>query len=192
VRTGGLTGSPQVRIAALVVGSLAVLAMIIVGCTSVTDGTPKVNAADAPAYKSSVSASIAESAASSSARESERQATLTTEAIHMTCEALSTSSADAVTAVNDYVVAFKDGAGDTPAKAGLAVDALNLSADLVVRSMSDPLTPELKDGMTAWVDSARGVATAIAGNYSPDDINAAIRQMNDTRSTTLDRCDAAY
>jgi PBP1b-binding outer membrane lipoprotein LpoB len=56
---GGVTGSLQVRIVALVVGSLAVLAMIIVGCSSVTEGTPTVNAGDAPVYKASVSASMA-------------------------------------------------------------------------------------------------------------------------------------
>ena len=59
-------------------GSLAAAAMIIVGCTSVTEGTAKVDAADAPVYRASVSASIEESAASSSARESERQESLTT------------------------------------------------------------------------------------------------------------------
>ena len=57
---GGLTRSPRPRIVALVVGSLAGVAMIIVGCTSVTDGSPKVNATDAPLYKASVSASAEE------------------------------------------------------------------------------------------------------------------------------------
>ena len=61
---GGLTGSPRLRIVALVLGSLAALAMIIVGCSSVTEGTPTVNAADAPVYRASVSASMEESAAS--------------------------------------------------------------------------------------------------------------------------------
>ena len=68
----------RLRIAALVVGSLAAAAMIIVGCSSVTEGSPKIDAADAPVYRASVSASIEESAASSSARESERQESLTT------------------------------------------------------------------------------------------------------------------
>ena len=55
---GGLTGSSRMRIVALVVGSLACLAMIIVGCTSVTEGSPTVNKADGPVYRASVSASI--------------------------------------------------------------------------------------------------------------------------------------
>src|SRR5689334_19947841 len=152
--------------------------MVIVGCSSVTDGSPTVDKADAPVYRASVSASVAESAESSSSKESERQATLTKEAVHSSCEALSTSSVDAVKAVNDFVGAFNQGS-DAGAQAGRAVDALNLSADTVGRSVSDPLPQELKDAMNAWVDAARGVATAIAGNYGPDDFNAAVRKLND-------------
>jgi hypothetical protein len=185
-------GGRQLRIIALVTGSLAALAMIIVGCSSLTEGTPKVDAGEAPIYRASVSASIEESAASSSARESERQATLTREAIHSSCEALSTSSVDAITAVNNYVDAFNTNAADVGAKAGPAIDALNHSADLVARSVSDPLSPELKDAMNGWVDATRGVATAIAGNYGPDDFNAAITRLNDSKTTALNLCDAAY
>lgn len=180
------------RIAALVMGGLAALAMIIVGCSSVTEGFPNVDAAEAPVYRASVSASIEESAASSSARESERQKSLTREAIHSSCEALSTSSVDAVTAVNDWVDSFNNDAPDIGAKAGPAVDVLNKSADLVARSLSDPLIPELRDALNAWVDAARGVAAAIAGNYGPDETNAAIRQLNDTKITAMRLCDAAY
>jgi hypothetical protein len=139
-----------------------------------------------------VSASIEESAASSSARESERQESLTTEAIHSSCEALSSSSVDAITAVNNYVDAFNSNAADVGAQAGPAIDALNHSADLVARSISDPLTPELKDALNAWVDAARGVATAIAGNYGPDEFNVAITRLNDSKTTALDLCDASY
>jgi hypothetical protein len=166
--------------------------MIIVGCSSVTEGSPSIDAADAPVYKASVSASIEESAASSSSRESERQESLTQEAVHSSCETLSTSSVDAITAVNDYVDAFNRSAGDAEAKTGPAVDALNHSADLVARSVSDPLTPELKDAMNAWVDAARGLATAIAGNYGLDEFNAAVTRLNDTKTTALNLCDAAY
>jgi len=166
--------------------------MIIVGCSSVTEGSPSIDAADAPAYKASVSASIEESAASSSSRESERQESLTQEAVHSSCETLSTSSVDAITAVNDYVDAFNRSTADAEAKTGRAVDALNHSADLVARSVSDPLTPELKDAMNAWVDAARGLATAIAGNYGVDEFNAAITRLNDAKTTALNLCDAAY
>jgi hypothetical protein len=182
----------RLRIAAQVMGLLAAAAMIIVGCNSVTEGTAQVDAAEAPIYRASVSASIEESAASSSARESERQESLTTEAIHSSCEALSSSSVDAITAVNNYVDAFNSNAADVGAQAGPAIDALNHSADLVARSISDPLTPELKDALNAWVDAARGVATAIAGNYGPDEFNVAITRLNDSKTTALDLCDASY
>ncbi len=189
---GGVTGSPRLRIVAQVVGSLAGLAMIIVGCTSVTDGSPKVNATDAPVYRASVSASLEESAASSAARESERQESMTLEAVHTSCEALSSSSVDAITAVNDYVKAFNESAADQEAKAGPAIDALNSSADLVAGSIADPLVPELRDALNGWVDAARGVATAIAGNYGPDEFNAAVTRLNDVKTDALDLCDAHY
>jgi hypothetical protein len=191
VLIGGLSGQ-RLRIAALAMGSLAAMAMVIVGCNSVTSGSPTVDRADAPVYRASVSASIEESAASSSSRESERQESLTTQAIHTSCEALSSSSVDAITAVNNYVDAFNQNAADAAAKAPPAIDGLNHSADLVARSVSDELAPNLRDALNAWVDAARGLATAIAGNYGADEFNTAITKLNDTKTTALNLCDAAY
>ena len=182
----------RLRIVALVLGSLAAGAMVIVGCTSVTQGAAQIDRADAPVYRASVSASIAESAASSSTRESERQASLTMQAVHTSCDALSSSSVDAITAVNNYVDAFNRNATDAAAKGPAAVDALNHSADLVARSVSNTLAPNLSDALNAWVDAARGLANAIAGNYGPDQFNAAITKLNDTKTTALNLCDAAY
>jgi hypothetical protein len=189
--TDGLSHK-RLRIAALVLGILAAMAMIIVGCTSVTQGSAEIDRADAPVYRASVSASIEESAASSSSRESERQASLTTQAIHTSCEALSSSSVDAITAVNNYVDAFNRNADDAGTKAAPAIDALNHSADLVAKSVSDTLAPNLRDALNAWVDASRGLATAIAGNYGPDEFNAAITKLNDAKTTALNLCDAAY
>jgi hypothetical protein len=182
----------RLRIAATGMGSLAATAMIIVGCNSVTSGSPTVDRADAPVYRASVSASIEESAASSSTRESERQASVTKQAIHSSCEALSSSSVDAITAVNNYVDAFNKSTADVPAKAAPAIDQLNHSADLVAGSLSDALAPNLSDAFNAWVDAARGLATAIAGNYGADEFNTAISKVNDTKTTALNLCDAAY
>lgn len=182
----------QLRIGALVVGLSAAAAMVVVGCSSVTEGSAQVDKAEAPVYRASVTASLEESAASSSARESERQSSITKEAIHSSCETLSSTSVDAITAVNAYVDAFNRSAGDVPAKAGPAIDALNHSADMVARSIADPVGPELKDALNGWVDAARGVATAIEGNYGPDEFNAAITRLNDTKTTALNLCDAAY
>lgn len=188
----GWLSRKRLRIAALVIGLLAALAMIVVGCNSVTSGSPTVDRADAPVYRASVSESIVESAASSSTRESERQASLSTQAIHTSCEALSSSSVDAITAVNNYVDAFNRSATDAATKAPPAIDALNHSGDLVARSVSDTLSPNLRDALNAWVDAARGLASAIAGNYGPDEFNAAITKLNDTKTTALNLCDAAY
>jgi hypothetical protein len=191
VLIGGLSRK-RLRIAATGMGSLAAVAMIIVGCNSVTSGSPTVDRADAPVYRASVSASIEESAASSSSHESERQESLTTQAIHSSCEALSSSSVDAITAVNNYVDSFNKSTADVPAKAAPAIEELNHSADLVAGSLSDALAPNLRDALNAWVDAARGLATAIAGNYGPDEFNTAISKLNDTKTTALNLCDAAY
>ena len=40
---------------------------------------------------------------------------------------------------------------------------------------------------TSW-----GLATAIAGNYGADEFNTAITKLNDTKTTALNLCDAAY
>jgi len=166
--------------------------MVIVGCTSVTSGTAQIDKGDAPAYRTSVSSSIEASASRSSARESQRQESLTTEAIHTVCEDLSSTSVDAIVAVNAYVGAFNDDAADVTAKAGPAIDALNRSADLVAAGISDTLPGELRDGLTAWVDAARAVAVAVRDDYGPDDFNTAINRLNDSRDTALNLCDAAY
>jgi hypothetical protein len=191
VLTGGL-GRKRLRIVALGLGGLAAGAMVIVGCTTITQGTASIDRADAPVYRASVSESAAESAESSSSRESERQSSLTKQAIHSSCEALSSSSVDAITAVNNYVEAFNKSAADATAKAAPAIDGLNHSADLVAGSVSDTLAPNLRDALNAWVDAARGLATAIAGNYGADEFNAAISKLNDTKTAALNMCDAAY
>ncbi len=191
VLTGWL-GAPHARGVAFVAGTLAVLAMIVVGCTNVTNGDVQVAEGEAPLYRASVSASIEESVASSSARESERQESLRTEAVQASCESMSSSSADAIGAVNAYVDAFNSNPAEIERTEGPAVDALNLSADSVAGSLSDPLAPGLRDALNSWVEAARTVATAIAGNYGTEEFNDAITDLNDSKTTALDLCDAAY
>lgn len=188
----GWLSAPRARCAAFLTGIVAVLAMIVVGCTNVTDGDVAVAEGEAPLYRASVTASIEESAASSSARESERQESLSAEAVEAACEAMSSSSADAIGAVNAYVAASNSNPADIGRTAGPAVDALNLSADLVAGTISDRLAPELRDSLDGWVDAARAVATAIAGNYGTEEFNAGITLLNDSKTAALDRCDAAY
>ena len=128
----------------------------------------------------------------SSARESERQASETTKAMHDTCETLSTTSADAIDAVNTYVDAFNKSAGSVDATEGPAVDALNQSAAAVEGSMTDIIPPELKDALTQWVDGARATAKAITGKAPAGEFNQTIGDLNDTRSNALSLCDATY
>ena len=128
---------------------------VLGACTTVTGGSAKVDRADAPAYRTSMSSSVAESAATSSMRESERQESLTTEAIHTACETLSTSSADAVDNVNAYVDAV-NGEGDPVATEGAAADALNHSADLVAADVNDAVPQDIRDALSAWVRCRAG------------------------------------
>lgn len=170
----------------------AVVVAGVSGCSSVTGGDPRVNAVDAPAYRTSVALSSSQAAASASARESERQASMTIQAVHATCETLSTSSADAIDAVNAYVGAFNSEGGDVASTEGPAADALNQSAEAVEGSITEVVPPELKDAFTAWVDGAREAADAIARQASPKEFNQIIDGLNDARSTALELCDATY
>jgi hypothetical protein len=182
----------RLRIGGLLVGSAAAVLAGVVGCTSVTGGDPSANSRDAPAFRTSMSVSASESAASSSAREAERQASLTTQAMHDTCETLSTSSADAIDAVNAYVSAFNQATPDVAATEGPAVDALNKSADAVAGSITEAIPAELKAAFKDWVDGAHATAKAITGHAGPADFNQTIQSLNETRSNALSLCDASY
>lgn len=171
---------------------LASLALTAVGCTSVTGGDATVNASDAPAYRTSISVSSSQSVASSSARESERQASLTTQAVHNTCETLATTSSDAIDAVNSYVNAFNREGGDIATTEGPAVDALEQSADAVESSVEDIVPEDLKDAFAAWVDNAHTTADAITSHAPPRQFNQVIGRLNDARSKALRLCDATY
>lgn len=163
-----------------------------VACTTVTGGDATVNAGDAPVYRTSVSLSSSQSAASSSAREAERQASMTTQAVHDTCETLSTTSADAIDAVNAYVSAYNEEGGDVAITEGPAVDGLNQSADAVESSIDDIVPEEIKNAFMAWVDGARATAEAILAKASPSEFNTVVGDLNNARSEALQLCDATY
>lgn len=175
------------RIGARAIGGTATILMAIVGCTTVTEGTPTVDTAIAPAYRASVSLSISESAATSSIRETQRQRSLTTRAIVSACESFATSSKDAVDKVNDFVAAFNAGR-DTTSAEGPAIDALNHSADVVAGSISGPLSQELRDQLNAYSDAARDVAAAIRTHAASGDFNQRVNQLNDTKTKVVKLC----
>jgi hypothetical protein len=175
-----------------VLGTFAALAMIVVGCQVTTHGTAKVDGSVAQNYRASVSASIEASSSRSQASESARQTSLTKQAVHNSCDLLSHSSVDSVDAVNTFVRAVNNGSGDGKAKAGPAVDTLNRGADLVLGSLSDPLSPELANALRAWADASKNVAGSISRSAGMSEFNAAIDQFNAAKKAALDLCDAAY
>ncbi len=170
----------------------AAAALALAGCTSVTGGQGTVDAADAPAYRTSMSVSSSQSSASSSARESERQASMTTQAMHSSCETLSTTSADAIDAVNAYVDAYNGDGGDVPSTEGPAVDALDQSALAVEDSITDVIPAELRDAFFGWIEGANAAADAIANEASPSEFNSVIENLNNARSEALQLCDETY
>jgi len=180
------------RISGLLATCAAVVVLGVAGCTSVTRGDPTANAGDAPAYRTSMSVSSSQSAASSSARESERQASLTTAAMHSSCDTLSSTSADAIEAVNAYVSAYNEEGGDVESTESPAVDALIRSAEAVDASISDVMPPELVDALAGWVDGARSTAEAISSRVAPSEFNQVIGDLNDARSVASTLCDATY
>ena len=179
------------RAVALVAGVTAVGVLGVAGCSGVTGGTATVDAKDAPEYRTSVSVSASEASVTSAERESERQASLTTQAVHTVCETLSTSSADAVKNVNAYVDAVNSG-GDVAGTMGPAMDALNGSADQVSTEISDALPSQLHDALTAWVDASRAAGAVLAAKGGAEQFNSAVDQVNTARSHALDLCDQSY
>ena len=172
-------------------GATAVLLMALLGCSSVTGGSPTVDGQEAPAYRTSMSSSVSASAATSSAREAERQEGLIVEAVHTVCESMSTSSAEAIDALNVYVDSMNAG-GDGADTEGPAAEALNRSADLVLADINETLPAELRDALNAWVDAARGAGAAVLSRVPPAEFNDAVTRLNDSRTNALNLCDAAY
>ena len=180
------------RVGGLVVGTAAAIAMGVVGCTSVTGGDGTPNAADAQAYRTSMTMSSSAAAASSSARESQRQASATTQAVHATCETLSTTSADAIDAVNAYVDAYNTDGGDIAGTEGPAVDGLTQSAQAVESSITPAIPKDLAEAFQAWVDGAGATAKAITGKASAKQFNDLIDGLNESRTKALELCDKTY
>lgn len=168
-------------------GSGAALAMGVVGCTSIIGGTGTVDTSAAPAYRSSVSASVSASAATSSIRETQRQQSLTTQAVRGACGKFAETSSDAIDTVNKYVEAFNSG-GDVSGTAGPAAEALNRSADEVSAAINDSLSAELRDTFNSYIDAARGVAGAISSKAPVSVYNARKDQLNKVRDKGIQLC----
>lgn len=175
----------------MALGCIAVVSMVVVACTSVTGGTASPDTKVAPAYRSSVSASVSASSATSRVKESQRQQSLTTQAVRGTCESFATSSKAAIEQVNNFVSAYNQGRATGPTE-GPAIDALNSSASTVEGGLNDKLSTELRDALNAYIDAARSVANAIATHVGSAEFNKRVDQMNDTRTKAAKICVASY
>ncbi|MGO9355490.1 MAG: hypothetical protein ACLP3C_33420 [Mycobacterium sp.] len=175
------------RRGALALGCIAAALIGIVGCTTVTNGTATPDTKIAPAYRQSVSASVSASSATSRVRESQRQQSLTTQAVRTSCDSLATTSSAAIDKVNAFVTAYNGGRTTGPTE-GPAIDALNDSANTVSNSFNDALSQQLKDAFNAYIDAARGVANAIGTHASTGEFNKRVDQLNDTKTKALKLC----
>jgi hypothetical protein len=189
-RASGAPASRLLQVGVRATGCGATILMAIVGCTSVTDGAPTADTAMAPAYRESVSASVSASAATSSLRESQRQQSLTTQAVVRACESFAASSKDAVDKVNDFVAAYNQGHDTTPSE-GPAIDTLNHSADLVEHNTGSPVSQDLHQALNAYADAARDLAKAIRSHGETGEFNQRVNQFNDTKTEAVKQCRAA-
>lgn len=185
----GWLGWPGWPAAARAAGCVAAILIAVVGCSTVTDGSPGADVAIAPAYRASVSASVSASAATSSIRESQRQRSITVAAVVKACESFAISSKEAVDRVNDFVAAYNRG-GDTSGAEQPAIDALTHSADAVAGDSNGPLSKQLREALNSYDDAAREVAKAIRAHVGTDEFNQRVNQLNDAKSEAVKRCRA--
>lgn len=189
----GVGALRQWRIGALAAGLTAAALMVVVGCTSVTSGAPVADSNEAQSYRSWVAHSLSQSAASVSERESTRQESATAEAVANACEVLSSTSVDAVTAINAYVNAVsKNDPADSAAKAQSAVDILNRGVDVITTSLTTPLLPQVADAFKAWVEATQAVSTAIGQRYGQREFNAVVDKFNQANGAALDTCGGSH
>ncbi|WP_081282484.1 hypothetical protein [Mycobacterium asiaticum] len=175
------------RRGALALGCVAVLVIGIVGCTKVTEGSGSPDTSLAPAYRSSVSASVSASSVTSSVRESQRQASVTTRAMRTSCDALATTSKEAIDKVNAFVAAFNGGRNTGPTE-GPAIEALNASATAVENSYSEALPAQMRDAFNTYNDAARQVANAIGTHAPTGEFNRRVDRLNDAKTKALKLC----
>ena len=168
-------------------GSVALVAIGIVGCTKVADGSGVADTNVAPAYRSSVSASVSASLVTSSSRESQRQQSVTTSMIRGSCGALANAVSDTIDKVNAYVAALNAGKNTGPTE-GPAIEALNNGASAVAGSLNTALSQEQRDAFNAYADAARGVANAISSHAGPSEFNRRVEAFNKAKSRAVDSC----
>ena len=148
-------GGGRPRRGALALGCIAAV-IGIVGCTKVTDGTAAPDTSGGsglPVVGVGIGVGVGRRRPASGSPSGKQS--LTTKAVHTSCDTLATTSKDAIDKVNAFVAAFNAGRSTGPTE-GPAIDALNNSATAVANSFSDALSPQMRDAFNAYSDAARG------------------------------------
>lgn len=162
----------------LAVGSLAVLWVTVMGCSSVVTGTARVDAEVARAYPSVIF----------SPREAQLHGPVAT---GTACETMTTTGSQAVSALNVHAAAIDAGSDgvDTGVK---AAESLNRTANLVRADLDDTVPPEIHQALTAWVDAAGATALALQGRVATDRYSDTIDRLNAARKQAQDLCKGYY
>ena len=113
--------------------------------------------------------------------------------MHTSCDALSTSSVNAVDAVNAFVSAYNGNAPDVGAKTGPAIAALNTQrrpgrAQPVGAAVGR--VGECAEGLGGFGPQRR--AASSPASFGMDEFNTAVNQLNEVKTKALILCDAAY
>ena len=180
---GGLTRSPRLRIVALVVGAWPVSPWSSSGAPP----SPRVADGRRRRTRRSTGPRSRRRWRSRHRRRASRspnvRQSLTTEAVHTACEALSSSSVDSINAVNDYVDGVqlecrrRGGQGGTGRRRAQPQRRSGRRRASTIRCRR-----ELRDALNAWVDAARGVANAIAGTTGPTSSTPRSTKLNDVKT----------
>jgi serine/threonine-protein kinase len=192
----GFAGPPQapkqrnrlwLGVAAGAVFAAALVAVVTVVAVQMGSGDEgAASAADTSAPSAS------ETTASETTTTSTSPTTSSIQPVRAACDALADTSVPAITAVNEYVDAYNINDQQARPKERPAIDALHASANRVGPTLGSLSSQQLRDGLQAWVDAARALAGVILSHGAADQFNAAIVRLNDSKTTALNLCDAAY
>jgi hypothetical protein len=103
------------------------------------------------------------------------------------CDALASTSKEAIDKVNLFVAAFNAGKSTGPTERP-AIDALNASASAVENSYSDALPAQMRDSFNTYNDAARQVANAIGTHAPTAEFNKRVDRLNDAKTKSLKLC----
>lgn len=176
---GRRAGTPRFGVAASAGAVLAGFALIS-GCSTVVDGMPRQNDADASEYAAEATSSSA--AASSSKAAADAQAV-----VNDACSEFYERSNTAVDQYNLFIDAANGDAPDTDAKASEAAGALRSAAD-VAGGQAAKVPPELARLFTDYANTYRDLAGAVDGGQTGDALNDLAHRGDDIKDAIGAEC----